>query len=359
VSTSEKSWRAEGFQSQARTLAAPIRIDYQSPRYEHFIKPSGEDWLLSFSKIKGQWNSGRIRETTNLDPYEIRKEFEAVKTPEAAARFLSEAGRFWPFESVLWTQFQEWQAFFSYLRMEPEQARNLPMGKRAWDTASGFQNSFFAQTDAEFSRSRFPADVIEEIGAEHWREIQMNDRRTLHELRRFALQPVADGERGRISVSWYDASDSHAPEDWKARRKRASKRAAFAPFLRIEATNILEAIAATIFADHTDGVRFRKCKHCGRLFKIESDHGQEFCPAPSHLKSSPCKNAHLQQTRRNRQKEAIELLLMGWREGRSTREIEREASASELLLTAEIRQRARKKFTRDKSLGKHSVEDQR
>jgi hypothetical protein len=359
VNRGNRSSALEGFQSQARSFSAPIRIDYQSLRFEHFLKPLGEDWLLCFSKMKGQWNSGQIRETTNLDPYAIRNAFEAVETPEEAARFLSEGGLFWPFESVRWTQFREWQDFFSFLRMEPEQARGMPMGLKALETARGFQNSFFAQTDAEFSRSRFPADVIEEIGGDRWTEIEMEDRRTLRELRRFALHPVADGERGRVSVSWYDPNDSHAPEDWKARRKRKSKRTMFEPFLRIETLNIVEAIAATIFADQINGTRVRKCKHCGRLFQVESDHGQEFCPAPLHLKSSPCKNAYLQKMRRNRQKEAIELLLKGWSKGHSTREIEREASANGLSLTAEIRQQAKKRINRGVNSEKHSMEDQR
>ena len=350
MSPTTESRSFEGFQSQKRTVEAlPIRIDYQSPRYEHFMRPMGEDWLLSFSTIKGQWNSGKIRETTNLDPYEIRDAFETVDSAQEAVRFLSESGRLWPFEQVLWSQFREWQAFFGWLRLKPAEARKSPEGKRAWDTAAGLGNSFFAQTDAEFTRSRFPEDAIEQMGAERWRENLIQDLDTLYSLRRFTLHPERLNEGSQVSLGWYDPKLKHAQENWKARRKASVKGAVFEPFMRIEALNVLEAVAATIYADRVNGTKNGKCKHCGRLFKVESDHEQAFCPPPPHLKSSPCKNAYFQRERRSNERRAIEHLLEGWRNGLSEGEIEKEASAQYLKITDEIRRKAKTRFSRQQS----------
>jgi hypothetical protein len=334
----------EGFQSEARSISAlPVRIDYQSHRYEHFMRPVGDDWLLCFSQAKGQWNSGTIRETTNLDPYAIRDAFDSVETAEEATRFLSECGRFWKFEQLLWSQFREWKSFFQWMRLDPKQACKTPEGKRAWDTAGGLGNSFFGQTDAEFSRSRFPSDAIEEIGPARWREIEIEDRHSLYDLRRFALHPIRAHEGSQVSLSWYDPKDTNAPEDWKARRKRIAKGTGLEPFMRVEALCIIEAIAATLFADRADGLRYAKCKQCRRLFKIESDHGQQFCPAPSHLKSSPCKNAYLQHERRKTERLAIEFILDSWDRGLSKKEIQISATRSGRRLTPPIWNRAQRK----------------
>lgn len=310
VETRKDTLDLAGFQSEKRTLeAVPMRIDYQSLRYEHFLRRKGNDWRLGFSLRKGQPDQGEIRETTNLDPYAIRDAFEAVNSPEAAVKFLSEAGVFWPWETVLYSQFREWQEFFRWLRLERESAIKTPMGEKAWKTAAGFKNQFFTGTDSEFTRARFQGA---EMPKEALHENEIKDSEALRALRRFALLPEGwDRDRVRVSLGWYDPKDNHEPENWKDRRKTAPKGGAMRrePFLRIEARNILEAIAATIYVDKAHRLRHGKCKHCGKIFKIESGHGQEFCPAPPHLKSSPCKNAYLQRERRDQQKQAKALLL--------------------------------------------------
>ena len=133
----------------------------------------------------------------------------------------------------------------------------------------------------------------------------MQDHETLAALRRFALYPQEAGRGSQLKLQWYDPVDwlpqqkGVPPEDWEERHKKAPK-GRLEPYLRIDALNILEAIAATIYADRLHGQRFGKCKYCGNNFKIESDHGQQFCPRPVHLHSSPCKNAFLQHQRREK-----------------------------------------------------------
>jgi hypothetical protein len=45
---------------------------------------------------------------------------------------------------------------------------------------------------------------------------------------------------------------------------------------------------------------YERCRECGKPFRVESGHRQEFCPAPTWLSSSPCKNRYTQRERRAR-----------------------------------------------------------
>jgi hypothetical protein len=77
----------------------------------------------------------------------------------------------------------------------------------------------------------------------------------------------------------------------------------FMPVLHIRARNVLEAIAATVCAKRWHGVRQRLCKHCGQLFKVESEHKQIYC-------DKTCKNAATTKATRtrkaNEKKKALE-----------------------------------------------------
>jgi hypothetical protein len=132
------------------------------------------------------------------------------------------------------------------------------------------------------------------------------------------------------------------------RRNTASKGkgAKYEPFLRIEAQYILEAIAATIYVDKAQRLKHGQCKHCGKIFEIKSGHGQEFCPPPTRprgleIKTSPCKNAYLQQQRRDNEKRAIVLLLDS--DGLNESEIESTAREKGIRLTPQARAKAKKK----------------
>ena len=262
------------------------------------MSSSGGDWLFSFVDQEGQWNTGASREPTNLDAYAIREAFESADTPEKALRLLSGAGRFWIWDRVLWSQFREWQQYFKWLRLDPELARKDTVGRKAIETARGFSNSFFAMSDTEFTHSRFPPEAIRELGSERLRENERSDSTELVHLRTFARSLGWMTNRKMMDLCWYDSTDATPPED-RRRNTTTGKRAVLDPYIRIEAWCILEAIAATIYADRIHGLRYHKCKHCLRLFRVESAHGAEFCPTPPHLKSSPCKNAYFQKERRN------------------------------------------------------------
>ncbi len=339
-----------GFQSEERTLeAVRIRIDYQTPRYKFFPRPKGNDALLSPMR-------GTHRETTNLDPYEVRRRFEAVNCSEGAASFLSEAGRFWIWEEVLWSQFQEWQEFFKCLRLSRKTAMKKKEGKKAWLTAEGFDNQFFTVTDREFTHARFHGA---ELPLENLRKNELQDQKALRGLRGFALDIGQNPDDSHVALAWYSPKDGIPPEDWesasRAFQKGKSRSTERAPYLRIEARYILEAIAATIYADKAQRLKHGECKKCGRIFEIASDHGQEFCPVPetgpqSHLKTSPCKSAFIQHERRTTIGILKDLFLEGWSKGLREREIRLSWVAREIEPTknqiAEARAKAKKQANR-------------
>lgn len=334
----------EGFQSEIRAIEnLQVRIDYQTPRWVHKNREKNGSRVISPHDMHTSPEPTPVRESTNLDPYAIRRAFEQVRDFDDATRFLSEAGRFWVFERVTWVQFQEWQRFFGWLRLGPECGQRDPEGKQAWDVATGRGSDFFSQSDGDFSLTRFPGGVPVEIFPERWQEILQSDREALWALRRFALHPEGPGSVARISLGWFDASDSYEPENWKARKSRGTNPDSRVPYLRVEAHYVIEAIAATIYADLAQGVRFGRCKYCLRFFKVESEHGQEFCAAPIHLKSSPCKNAYLQNERRKKERQAIDFLIARWCEGLGMVEIRAKAEESKIRLTAEIVSKARQR----------------
>jgi hypothetical protein len=344
---SEDSLNFEGFQSEQRIIESlRLRIDYQSPRNIYSKRATVDDWIFSYSHIRGSSNFSLSRPSTNLDPYAIRRAFEAIRNPDGAARFLNEAGNFWPFIAITWKQFQEWQRFFGWLRVNPTVARNDPDGRKAWDAAVGRGSEFFSESDKDFTHSRFPPEAQNEIGPEDLRGIEGEDRQTLWALRRFVSHPQGPGSQARISLGWFDTDVSYPPEDWESRRAKKVNPDARVPFLLVEAHNALEAIAATIYADHAQGMRYGRCKHCARLFKIESAHGQEFCAAPKHLGSSPCKNAYLQSQRRLNEKRAITLLIQGWDRGMSEAEIRASAEQLGIRLSPEITAKAKRRQSR-------------
>jgi uncharacterized C2H2 Zn-finger protein len=139
----------------------------------------------------------------------------------------------------------------------------------------------------------------------HFQKKASWDIEKLAALRSFALDPERAGAGAQVKLQWYDPEGwlprqkGMPPESQEERRKGVSK-SPLEPYLKIDALNILEAIAATIYVDRLNGERFGKCKYCGGIFKIESDHGQQFCPSPPYLSSSPCKNAYMQHKRREK-----------------------------------------------------------
>jgi hypothetical protein len=309
------------FQSQECNMSAlPIRIAYAPQRSRFPLPPKTSGLLFDFSLIdcagRGQTNG-----TTHLDPFEIRRRFNAIHDSEAARAFFSGFGMFGPPElgPISWNKFVQWQQYFYWLRQDRNEAMKTPEGAQAWRTAEQGENEFF--TDEV--QSPMGVLVLKDLkGEDEALRAEIVATIKLWELRRFALCPGGPPDGGnRVSIGWYDPKDSYvlnnrrggyAPENWQApwNRHPMLEGMILAPYLRIEARNILEAIAATIYAERHDGVRYRKCAYepCRNLFKVESKHHREFCPYPSRSYSY-CEVANKKAEARRRKNDFIDLFL--------------------------------------------------
>jgi hypothetical protein len=330
------------FQSQECNMSAlPIRIVYAPQRLEFPLPPKTSELLFDFSMIDSD-GRGQVNGTTNLDPFAIRRDFDAIQDSEAARPFFSGFGIFGPPElgPISWSKFEQWKQYFDWLRQDRSEAMKTPEGAQAWRTAEQGVNEFFTDD----VQSPIAVLVSEDPNDEAPRaEIVANIK--LWELRRFALCPGGPPDAGnRVSIGWYDPKDSYvlnnrsggyAPENWQApwNRHPVSERTILAPFLRIEARNILEAIAATIYAERHHGVRYRKCAYepCKKLFKVESKHHREFCPYPSKSYSH-CEVANKKAEARRRGNDFVELVLDGRRKGLSESRIVRSRTVKALGL---------------------------
>jgi hypothetical protein len=103
------------------------------------------------------------------------------------------------------------------------------------------------------------------------------------------------------SIQWIPKSEQD--EEAVIRKLRAGgamiefllPRAALRPLLLIRPRFTLEAIAAAIFADNSNGVEYRACDACSALFKIGAHKDKKYCD------EKRCKNtAHQRRMRANR-----------------------------------------------------------
>jgi hypothetical protein len=292
-----------GFQTVERVMSAPaLRIDYQYPQTHHVCRATTNgDFLFSqastgtppsFEELDKR---RRIPGALNWDPFAVRKAFEDVEDVASALNFLNNAGRFWSFSDVLWSEFLEWKRYFRWLRVDYEKAILYPEGTKAWRTADGFDDGFFTERP-------IPEWVRDGCSADELRELQVSQRQTLLWLRRFAL--TLSVTEARLSICWADPKDKTYQASSPTRKLRGKTHK---PFLRIEVHSILEAVAATIYADREHGLSHDVCKFCQKIFEVSSDHGREFCPpGRPDVQTSSCKNAYFARKKRQRQKAAKE-----------------------------------------------------
>jgi hypothetical protein len=78
-------------------------------------------------------------------------------------------------------------------------------------------------------------------------------------------------------------------------------REALRPAFVIRASSTLQAIAATIYADHTNGVEYRTCEFCNKLFPVGRQKTKRFC------NQWRCKNAaHSRKVREHEREQRMQ-----------------------------------------------------
>jgi hypothetical protein len=247
-----------------------------------------------------------------LDPYLVRAAFEKVGNEVEALQFLKHAGKFWPMVPVVtWRQFQEWQEFTHLIRQHDflKLASNNERANQAMLALGGYPNNFFTAPDCpksdnekkEFTRqlARLTETVPE--SASRFAELREEREKAFYRLRGLFRKPPAEAittgykaDHAIVTVMKRDARAgvfSHlTPIEFLAQEY------ALKPIINIRARTVLEAIAATIYADRRHGLKIGKCGHCKQLFEKQSELNTTYCP------NKGCKNAASQKAWRMKDK---------------------------------------------------------
>jgi hypothetical protein len=170
---------------------------------------------------------------------------------------------------------------------------------------AGYPNNFFTapdypESDDEKKELARRAETIPGL-AIRLAELRKEREKELYRLRRSFGKPPAEAMTTRyiadaatVTVMERDAQagvfSRLTPIEF------LSQEYALKPILNIRAPTVLEAIAATIFADRSHGLKFGKCGHCKQLFEKQSELNTTYCP------NKGCKNAASQKAWRKKDK---------------------------------------------------------
>lgn len=253
--------------------------------------------------VDDQGQSQAFLNAYSLDAFAIREKFVDITEPEIAW-FLEHAGPFWLHrDPVSLRQFQQWQEFVKLIQLENflDRALNEKRAGEAMQVLMGSTESFFAPSLVPVPKWGWNMAIAalhpgpeQDLVQAHYKFEQ-----DMQVLCSWFRKPP----NSAFSIEWDfpdgDAIHSMYPPEFYVAN------GGFAPRLRIVARNVLEAIAATIYVDRCQGIKYGKCEFCGRLFRRESDHGQKYCRRQlldgSVVES--CKNAAAQQAWRDRKKQ--------------------------------------------------------
>ena len=287
--------------------AMPVVITYMAiiGRVEYFKR--GEEPVFQFTRTFRKGNLEFQAEEVPENAYAIRDEFLRVKTPEQAPEFLRKNGEFSPLsDSITWSEFRRWQRF-AYLVQEHNQlAAAMNDGLRIGECAeilkaltgyyhsSFFDGSEIPQTPAE---AEFDARIMRDHPEIHSgvKEGELHQERSRRELWGWFRQPPEKA----CSIEWIPKSQE--AEQAVMQKMQAGgamieyllPQEQLQPVLFIRPQTTLQAIAAAIYADRIQGVKYRTCDWCGNLFPIGGHNNKKYCD------NSPCKgNAHKQRTRK-------------------------------------------------------------
>ena len=273
-----------------------------------------------------------INEGVRLDPYKVMEAFELLKSPDELLALLNGAGLFWGLGSLTWSQFLEWQRFVRCVRNPnfPENAVKPGYPAEAIKAVRGFPNKCFpasAWIEDDFirqQRSRFaetnpeqpdPFATAKAFREEELRRLAMCFHQPSPKMIEFnfllsaTMFPTPD-EMTERSQEQRSVAGKRRVQKTESKLKTLSKVSWFPeayiaeynlkPVMVVKASNILEAIAAAIWADRHHGIKYARCEGCQRLFNKESEHGQKYC-------SDTCKNVVTQRKWRERQRVAKDM----------------------------------------------------
>lgn len=288
--------------------AMPVIVPYVAMvgRVEHYKR--GEEHYFNITRALEDGRAGEEWEEKPLNAHAVRDEFLTVKDWSGAYDFLCTTGIFSPLnDTITWSDFQRWQVFSELVLEHGELA--LAMQENRWDGVLGealkaltgiYPSSFFRVKNELVSTEA--DERLEREKREHPEIVPgLQEGERIGELRRRELYAWFRRPPGRdCSIEWFPKRMEHTDEVLPklniggAMIEFLLPRDALRPALVIHPSYTLQAIAASIYADHNNGIDFRTCDFCRRLFPIGAQKGKKFC---NQMK---CKNAaHSRKVRKD------------------------------------------------------------
>lgn len=304
--------------------AMPVIVEYIAVvgRVDHYKR--GEEHYFNITRSRQDGEPGEEWVEQLLNAHEIRREFLAIDADDwsGAYDFLSITGRFSPLgDTVTWSEFKQWQDFARLILEHKQLALAMEDGHRSGELAevlkaiSGdYATSFFSSSERKISKEQL--DQLESDIRRHPEialTIQENQRKqglARRELWTWFRRPPG----AACSIEWFpkekEDADAVLP---KLQRGGAMiefllPRKALRPAFVIHPSTSLQAIAAAIFADFSNGVEYRTCDFCNSLFAVGNQKGKRFC------NQAGCKNAaHSRKVRKKKREQRSDPKVTGRR----------------------------------------------
>jgi predicted nucleic acid-binding Zn ribbon protein len=298
-----------------------IHIDYQGQLSPPWLPPTMRGGRLTFNrgfasetKRKEAVKRSQLSTILKLDAFKVRDEFHALDTgdKDAVLAFLNATGAFWPVDEVTPEQIREWQEFSKAIHCN--NLATMPIKVRS--ALSGYTQEFFCASydpgyDVATVLSETPRDLIQRRCPTCGKPFPF-DRRADMERGLSAAQRSRHGVIFEL-VQWFLCPPKGMLMIYPPFRETARQGSIVAPpHAEIEAISVLEAVAACAYLDRFGGVQYRKCKlpDCPKIFKVESEHDQQFCTSScaatdrQRQKRARDKNKAAAQERASRKKKA-------------------------------------------------------
>lgn len=287
--------------------AMPIWVEHVSGALDYRLeRKRGEYYFI----ICLPDNSRSLMYTHSFcEGFKMRDDFEQIKTPEDALKFLNQVGIFrytqrWPKRQsmISWGEFQGWQEVVRRIRLR--------------DITDGFPNlgSHIAEIGPEYSKRRAIeaglGEFFEQIwnvsdetfdwlqGFPHGLNIQRDTSLSPEEV----LQIFSGADpRGLTPREW-----KHATSVWLRKldeRAKGNSEGKQKLFAGIAPATALDAILATVYVDKLCGLDLQVCalKECNEMFERREGSGRMYCTqAHAHLASVRRKRAEAREKRLKR-----------------------------------------------------------
>jgi hypothetical protein len=279
--------------------AMPVIVVYTAMvgRVEHYKR--GEEHYFRITRTVRDGSPNERWEPTRLNAHAVRDRFLNITDWSAAYDFLCATGEFSHLsDRVTWSEFKRWQDF-ARLALERKQlisgmqagAYSGEIGEALKALSGDYPSSFFGAPDDSISSKENEwlerqMQRTPELRSD-FEEGKQQQEQKRRELWTWFRRPSA----AACSIDWFPKNNEDADtilpklQRGGAMMEFLLPREALRPALVIHPSNTLQAIAAAIYADFANGVEYRTCEFCGRLFALGKQKRKRFC------NQSKCKNA--------------------------------------------------------------------